>query len=85
MMTAAIRSDTGASIRAQIGLTISGDEAQKIEDVRWELRLESRAAVAHQALRYVLAGLDSGEIQPSDIVNATWPPPVTRSGSRGKR
>lgn len=85
MMVAAIRSDAGASVRAQIGLTISGDEAQKIEDVRWELRLESRAAVAHQALRYVLAGLDSGDIQPADVVNATWPPPATRQGVRGKR
>lgn len=63
-------------------MTISGDEAQKIEDVRWELRLESRAAVAHQALRYVLAGLDKGEIMPGDVVNAVWPPPA--SGKKGR-
>ena len=82
MMTAAIRADTAAAVRAQIGMTVSGDEAQKIEDVRWELRLESRAAVAHQALRYVLAGLDKGEIMPSDVVNAVWPPPAT--GKKGR-
>ena len=80
MMTAAIRADTAAAVRAQIGMTISGDEAQKIEDVRWELRLESRAAVAHQALRYVLAGLDKGEIMPMDVVNAVWPPPAAKRG-----
>lgn len=63
-------------------MTISGEEAEKIENVRRELRLESRAAVAHQALRYVLAGLDKGEIMPGDVVNAVWPPPATTKRGR---